>query len=129
MVYVADTHSTLWFLTNDSKLGSGAREVFERAEKGETIIIIPTISLAEMLYVCEKKKVAVKFREILEKLKTSFNYMVFDLTLETVLKCADLQEITEMHDRIITATAKIVNASVITKDPNIKESGLVDVIW
>ncbi|RLI85755.1 MAG: type II toxin-antitoxin system VapC family toxin, partial [Candidatus Altiarchaeales archaeon] len=33
------------------------------------------------------------------------------------------------HDRVIVATAKLLNAKLITKDEEIKESGLVEVVW
>lgn len=34
-----------------------------------------------------------------------------------------------MHDKIIIATAKILNAKLITKDEKIIESGYVETIW
>lgn len=129
MAYVADTHALIWFFTNDPQLSTKARDVFERAERGETIIIIPTIYLMEILYVCEKKGVADKFKDILKKLKISFNYMVLDLNLEITINCADLGKVKEMHDRIIVATAKKIGAPLITADQEITNSGYIDVIW
>jgi len=35
----------------------------------------------------------------------------------------------ELHDRIIIATARTLNAQLITKDRVIRESGMVDVVW
>jgi len=43
MFYVTDTHSLIWFLTNDSRLGKKAKEIFERTDLGKNVIIIPTI--------------------------------------------------------------------------------------
>ena len=34
-----------------------------------------------------------------------------------------------MHDKIITATARILNAELITKDKEIKNSGYVKTVW
>ena len=37
-------------------------------------------------------------------------------------------EVGELHDRII-ATAKILNAKLITRDKEIRKAGVVDVVW
>jgi len=50
MIYVTDTHGLVWYLTGDEKLSKSARQVFENAESGEDIIVIPSIVLAEILY-------------------------------------------------------------------------------
>ena len=46
MIFVADTHSFLWYLSEDSRLGKKAKSIFELAEKGEATIAVPTIVLA-----------------------------------------------------------------------------------
>lgn len=60
MIFIADTHSFLWYLSEDSRLGKNAKSKFEHAEKGEAIIAIPTIVLAESLHILEKKKYSIK---------------------------------------------------------------------
>lgn len=129
MVYIADTHALIWFLTDSKKLGPNAQELFKKAELGETIIIISTISLMEILYICKKENRVNQFKDILKKLKISLNYLTFDLDLETVLECVNLEKVNEMHDRIIVATAKIANAKIITKDLNIIKSNYTKIIW
>ena len=42
---------------------------------------------------------------------------------------ANLKQIPEMHDRVITATAKLNKATLITKDENIIESGVIETLW
>jgi len=49
MLHVADTHALIWFLTRDNKLGSNAKEIFQKTEEGETIIVVSVISLLEIL--------------------------------------------------------------------------------
>ncbi len=129
MIYLTDTHALIWFLTADSRLSPAARDVFEEAEKGKTIILITTISLLEILYVCEKKGKKEEFTALLRDLLGSLNYIVLDVTLDAVLLCADLPLVEEMHDRIIVAISKQVHAVLITKDKNIITSGYVNVVW
>ncbi len=129
MLYVTDTHSLVWFLTNDLKLGRNALTIFQNADRGEDTIIIPTIVLAEISYIAEKKKVDIKFGEILNKFEDSSNYMPYNLDLNVILKTLELHNINEMHDKIITATAMLVNAKILTMDPDIVDSGYVGTIW
>ncbi len=46
MDYVTDTHSLIWYFTEDPRLGKNALEVFEQTVE-EDVIIIPSIVLAE----------------------------------------------------------------------------------
>ena len=55
--------------------------------------------------------------------------MIYNLDLATILECRNIKKIPEMHDKIIVATAKILNASIITKDEEITNSGYAKVIW
>lgn len=129
MIYVTDTHSLIWFLTNDNKLGKNALKIFQSADEGKCIIIIPTIVLAEISHIIEKGKTNIKFRDILIKLENSLNYIPYNLDLEIILKTQQLIKIPEIHDRIITAIASLINASILTKDQTIKGSGYVKTIW
>ena len=69
MIYIADTHSLIWFLAEDSNLSKKAKEIFDYAEIGKNAIVIPTIVLAELLYMCEQKQAPDKFSEIIKKIK------------------------------------------------------------
>jgi len=57
------------------------------------------------------------------------NYLVYPLDEEVILSCQDVKEVTEPHDRIIVATAKLLNARLITKDEKIRNSKIVETIW
>ena len=129
MIYVADTHSLIWFLTDDKKLGSKAKEALEKADEGRVIIIIPTIVLAELVFICQKKNAAVKFKDVMDKINESSNYIHYNLDIKIISEITNLTQIPEMHDRIITATAKLNRAVLITKDPDIVEAGMIETIW
>jgi len=45
------------------------------------------------------------------------------------LNCQSIKEIVEPHDRIVVATAKLLNAKLITKDDKIRISRIVETIW
>ena len=129
MLYVADTHSIIWFLTDDRRLGEKAKGILEKADEGKVIIIIPTIVLAELVFICEKKDASVKFKDLMDKISESSNYIYYNLDMKVISEITNLAQIPEMHDRIITATAKLNRAVLITKDPDIVEAGIIETIW
>ncbi len=86
-MYVTDAHGFLWFLSKDERLGKNALEIFRACDKGKEIVIVPTIVLLECMYVCEKKRIAFEFREVMQKIQGTFNYPVYPLDEEVVLEC------------------------------------------
>lgn len=128
-MYVTDTHGFVWFLARDGRLGKGAMEVFLKADAGEAQVVVPSIVLMETLYICEKHRVELKFREVLDKVRGALNYPVYPLDLKAVAECQELPKSLSLHDRVIVATAKLLNAKVLTKDGEIINSGLVETIW
>lgn len=128
-MYVTDTHSFLWFLADDDRLGKKVKEVFLSCDKGETTIVIPTIVLMEALFICERKKLDLEFKKVLEKIQKTINYPVYPLDVGIVSMCQKLKQFSDPHDRIIVATSKILNAKLITKDDKIKKSKIVETVW
>lgn len=129
MHYTTDAHSLIWFLTADSKLSIRALNIFEKADEGENVIIVPTIVLAEIMHICEKKRADLEIKEVIDKIKNSANYMSYSLDMRILDKVETLKNIPEIHDRIITATALLTRTDLITKDKDIIKSGIVKTIW
>ena len=127
-MYVTDTHSFLWHLQHDEKLSGKAKSIFEACDNENEVIIIPSIALIESIFVCEKRKVDMKFQQILEKLKEASNYYVYPLDEDVASECAKIS-MKEPHDRIIVATAKLLGAPLITNDRKITESMFVKAVW
>ena len=128
-VYVADTHSLIWFISEDDRLSKRAWRVFEQAEESKVEVLIPTIVLAEITYIAKKKKVKIAIEEVLKCIEqeSSFAIVPFDLPVfQTLLK---LPEELEIHDRIIAATARYYHAQLITKDKTLRESDVIKTIW
>ena len=66
---------------------------------------------------------------MIDKLTESSNYIHYNLDMKIISEIADLKQIPEMHDRIVTATAKLNKATLITKDKDITESKIIETIW
>ncbi len=128
--YVTDTHPFLWYLVGDTRrLGPAARVAFDQAEAGRAVIIIPSIVLAESLYVSEKGRMKFKFERVLEMIESAINYRIYPLDLPVIRRASDLKGVSEIHDRIIVATAKHLELELITDDEEIRTSGQVRIVW
>ncbi len=122
MDHVTDTHSIVWYFTDDPRLSRHALEVFEKTIR-EEVIIIPIVVLAEIMYISNKGKITLTFDETLQKINSYENFIVAPLDLE-ILKVAEKIKLNlEMHDKLIVATTLYYNASLITRDPLITKSG------
>ena len=84
--------------------------------------------MAECLYLVENKKIELDFNELLERIEISSNFIPTSFNFQVVKLLPEIK-LSELHDRIIVATAKLLNAKLITKDKEIRESGIVEVVW
>jgi len=128
MDYVTDTHSIVWYFTEDSRLSKKALEVFEGTMK-QGVVIIPAVVLAKIMFIAKKGKITLTFEETLKKIEEYENFDVAPLDVD-ILKVADkIEAELEMHDKLIVATALHFNAALITKDRSITDTGLCSIIW
>lgn len=128
-LYVADTHSLIWYLLDSSKLSSNANQVFQEIEDGKAKLIIPPIVIAEIIFLVQKGKIQADLDDLLIKIKESENYQISTLGLNELLCLKEQTEIPEMHDRFIVCEALLKKAKTITKDKKIRDSNIVEVVW
>ena len=128
MNYVTDTHSLVWYFTDDQRLSKKALKTFESTVKaGE--VIVPTVVLAEILFIAKKGRIPLGFTETIARIEALANFEIVSLDLD-VLKTAECIEVPlEMHDKLIVATAIRYNACLITRDEQITKSNAVRTIW
>ena len=128
MRYIADTHTLVWYFTSDQRLGKIAYNRLEGSiEKGE--ILIPTIVLAELLYISERGRIKLSFKDTLGKIEINDNYEIVPLDIDVLMEAEKIKPMLEMHDRLIVATAMLYDAEIITKDKQIIEAGVIKTIW
>ena len=81
MDYVSDTHSLVWYFIGDSRLGKKALKAFEQTtEKG--IIIVPSVVLAEIIYIAKKGKITLSFRDTVAKIEEYENFDIAPLDVD-----------------------------------------------
>lgn len=132
IVAVADTHALIWYIHSDTRLSAAARQFMDAAYRSDDRLVISSITLVEMVYLIEKGRIlAETFSRVAQGLQepdSLFVELPVDLQVARALARVDVQQIPDMPDRIIAATALHLNVPVISRDGKIRLSGLTT-IW
>ena len=128
MNYVTDTHAIVWYFVDDLRLSPNARPAFEQTIT-VGVIIIPTIVLAEIMYISQRGRISMTFEETLSHIETYENFRIATLDLDILRVAANVGGDLEMHDKLIVATTLYFDAHLITKDEHITQSGVVNTVW
>jgi PIN domain nuclease of toxin-antitoxin system len=106
---VAGTHAGLWYVFGDPQLSPLARSTIEAAAKARRKIALPVISLAEIVYLVEKGRLAASAYQELQRALYDPNHVLQEspVTSEIVdaMQQAPRVDIPDMPDRIVDATA------------------------
>ena len=129
---VADTHTIIWYLFDDPRLSDTARQTIETAAANGNQIAIASITLAEIVYLGEKKRIPEQTLERLLNAIEKENSVLIEIPLDkNVVKAltkVERVQIPDLPDRIITATALYLEVPVISRDRKIKLSS-IQTIW
>ena len=129
---VSDTHAAIWYLNADPRLSSRAKAFIDEAGVQGQPVLISTITLVEVVYLQEKGKIPLgTIARLEEALRTQDAVLrIADLTRSVALAVGRVprDEVPDMPDRIIAATALHFGVPVISRDGKIKTS-TVNTIW
>lgn len=127
-----DTHIIIWEALDPAKLSKKARMEFDEANASDGVIFCD-ISLWEISMLMAKKRIEleVPYLEFMDLLRTTRNYIFQSITPEIADLSTNLsQEIdSDPADRIIAATAMVLNSPLITADKNLRSSKRINTIW
>lgn len=129
MNFVTDTHALLWWFTDSPKISQKASAIFEKCEKGENVIFVPSIVIAEALSIFDKKRIPFNFKRLFKNIHDSENFILIALDYPILQKMVALKNIPELHDKIIVSTAKYLNLPIITKDEALQNLPNIKTIW
>ena len=85
--------------------------------------------IAEIGYLSERKRIDTNLKEVKQFLKKNKNARIEPMSFEIVETAFQLNNIPELHDRLIAATAIFTNAILLTNDPVIHACKSVKVVW
>ena len=130
--YVVDTHGLIWYIEGNRKLGAKAKLVLDDKN---SVLILPVIALAEAIDIVQKQRTSIPDVEtLLNRVLTDLRIEIEPLTVEILQESLNAVAVPEIHDRLITATALLLekqgfDVAILTKDPAISSSKLVQIVW
>ncbi len=128
MSFVTDTHSLVWYFTNDKRLSIKALSAFEESIiSGQ--IIVPTVVLAEIMFIAQRGRIEISFSETLSKIEAADNFDIAPLDLDVLKTAHSILAPLEMHDKLIAATALCFGFPLISRDKELKRSKVVKNVW
>lgn len=129
---VADTHAVIWYLYDDPRLSESARMVIEKAAMAGDQIGFSTMTLAEIVYLVEKGRIQSealgRVLAMLDEPRAVLRDLPLDRAVVSAMRSVDRNEVPDLPDRIIAATAQLYEVPVISRDRQIRLSS-VETIW
>jgi PIN domain nuclease of toxin-antitoxin system len=129
---VADTHTVIWYLYADNRLSANARTAIERAAASGDQVAFSAITLAEIVYLAEKGRIQPDTYTLLSSAISAQDAVLvvvpFDETVAGYLHQVQRDQVPDLPDRIIAATALTLEVPVISRDSKIRLSS-VATIW
>ncbi len=126
--YVLDTMALILYLEK-RKLSDNVKTIFKDAESKILDLYIPAMVLAEIGYLSERKRVDTTLRNVSDYFLCHERVRYAPVSSEVIYKSFEIDDIPELHDRIIAGTAYALQARLITNDSIIQLSQFVTTIW
>jgi PIN domain nuclease of toxin-antitoxin system len=129
---VVDTHTIVWYLEDDPRLSVRAAEALDSATAAGDAILIPSVCLVELTYLIEKHRLPAVVRETLVQTlddpASPCSLVPLDRAVADALRRVPRNEVPDLPDRIIAATAVALAVPLVSHDSKIRASQ-VQTIW
>lgn len=125
MQYLLDTVTIIRHFSEIGKLGKKAQEILDSADN---TFVISVVSLMEILYLSEKRRIKIDLIDTLNRIELSSLYQIADLTPDILIVANDLH-FPELHDRLILSTAKWLDIPIISSDEKFKNVEGIKAFW
>jgi PIN domain nuclease of toxin-antitoxin system len=128
---VTDTHPLLFHAAGSGRLGRKAAEHFAACERREALVYVPAVVIWECALLTRAGRVNLRrsVRSFFDDLFSNPAYQPYELTAEQVLMGEEMRVNRDPFDALICAAARDLELPLVTRDDDIRSSGLLRVIW
>jgi PIN domain nuclease of toxin-antitoxin system len=128
---VTDTHPLLFHAAGGGRLGKKASDYFDACERREAILYVPAAVIWECALLARAGRVNLRrsVRAFFEDLFSNPAYQPYDLSAAQVFTAEEMRVNRDPFDALICAAARDLEMPLITRDADIRSSGLLKVIW
>jgi PIN domain nuclease of toxin-antitoxin system len=128
---VTDTHPLLFHAAGSRRLGRRAAALFDAAERQAAIIYVPAAVIWECGLLARTGRVDLRrpLQQFFADLFSNPAYQPVDLTPDQVYQADAARPNRDPFDALICAAARQLELALVTRDTDIRQSGLVRVIW
>ena len=130
---VVDTHAIVWYFAQAQKISLAAFRAIDDALLAGEPVYISAISLIELRYLAEHGRVPQQaISDLIDASEDEDRTLIIvpvDTKVAQSLAAIPRQEIPDMPDRIIAATAAMLDLPLVTADEKIRKSRSLRTIW
>lgn len=128
---VTDTHPLLFHAAGSQRLGRRAAALFGAAERQAAVIYVPAAVIWECGLLSWVGRIALgrPLADFFADLFSNPAYQPLDLTPDQIFQADAARPNRDPFDALICAAARRLDLPLLTRDGEIRNSGLVRVIW
>lgn len=128
---VTDTHALIFHAAGGGRLGRAAAAHFDACEAREALIYVPAAVLWECSLLARASRINLRrsVRGFFDDLFSNPAYQPYDLTAVQIFMADEARPNRDPFDGLICAAAVDLELPLITRDADIRGSGIVRVIW
>jgi PIN domain nuclease of toxin-antitoxin system len=106
-----------------------AEKILKGGELGTTQVLVPTLVLAEITHLVQKKRINVGIETVIERIDQSNGFTIIAFDFPILKAMLELPDCWDIHDRIIAATSLYYQAVLITRDNILRSYKNLNTIW
>ncbi|MGI8849280.1 MAG: type II toxin-antitoxin system VapC family toxin [Pyrinomonadaceae bacterium] len=130
---VTDTHALIWYLFALPELSQKAKDFFDEVANLGGNIFVPTICIFEIIYLSEKNRLPNNVLPRVNSTIQTTNSVVVPINLSYAISqnlfSIPRSTVSDMPDRIISATALHLGLPLVTRDRSISQLSIIKTIW